>query len=187
MAELIQRFVAGSPPAEHGLRGVVRQGRRESIVYHLHRPKWFLGRRHRGLRLLTYALPSIPPGPLRTFAEMGLLVAAGKADDAAAALQNISDHTLLKMFQPLWCWQYFRDSHFLAGERRLAPLLNAAMPRIPFVRLHAVNSYITLGEREAASRELDEILTLDGIEPLRSQVAILAGWLGRPDTRADLP
>lgn len=175
---MVKAFCEGPSPDRLRLRALVRSARGRSDTYQRARLMWLLDRKGGGTRLVSNALASVPEGISRSFFGMCLHIATNERPRAQEQLKGLADEVLRTVAPPLWAWRFFRRHRFVEGELRIARILEAGVPPDPLLRLHAVDTYLCHGMQEEASRLLDEVANMEGIEPYGDHVRRYTRQLG---------
>jgi hypothetical protein len=145
------------------LRGLMRTSRAKSKTYAAEKLRRLALSRGRHGRFFETALLASPDTLDKTLILLHLRLAAGDRDAAAALMASIPDDQLVNIeFSDYW--PLFRNSGFVVGEARLAPLYRRRYRNNVFQRLHGVNSMIHIGETTAAVEELERLRRMPGAE-----------------------
>jgi hypothetical protein len=167
-----------------GLRGLLRASRATSKTYAAEKQRRLMQSRQRHGRFFEAALRARPNGLDQTLALLHLRLAAGDREAAAALMASIPDDQLVTIDFGAY-WALFRESGFVAGEARLAPLYRRRYSGNVFLRLHGVNSMIHLGDTTAAVEELESLRRMPGAEKHAAFFISFYKRLGRPDLAGD--
>ncbi len=154
-------LVATSPaPSIQKLRGLFRGIRKASKTYRSEKIASLIARLPRREQALATELLHVPENHRVMYQ---LLILTNKHDfKSATPLLDSLNPEALHSFSPAKLWNTFRRVGYLYGEVQLAKLLGPAFPNNPFIRLHAVNTFIHAGLFDHANSELGSIVKLPG-------------------------
>jgi len=111
------------------------------------------------------------------------LLSCGAAPEALTKLAEVVDDDLAKV-NLFVLWKFFRKANFPVGEYRVASIMRRRDPSNTFMRLHLVNTCISLGYHDEARDELLQLASHQDLHLYESHVRAFQRALGQVEEKS---